>query len=94
MKELKDMLAQLVTAQMGNAAPADAANQQQQHIIDLDIDEINVDRSVPVQPSSNVRQASVKEIANTLPEYDPSDDNAISVNQFIDRVNKVVDAYQ
>jgi len=41
-----------------------------------------------------VRQASVKEIANTLPEFDPSDDNAISVNQFIDRFNKVVDAYQ
>jgi len=41
-----------------------------------------------------VRQASVKEIANTLPEFDPSDDNAISVNQFIDRVNKVVDACQ
>jgi len=39
-------------------------------------------------------QASVEEIANTLPEFDPSDDNAISVNQFIDRVNKVVDAYQ
>ncbi|XP_070853703.1 uncharacterized protein [Drosophila suzukii] len=92
MKELKDMLAQLVTVQMGNAAPAHAGNQQQHQIIDLDINEVN-NESIPVQATSNVRQASVKEIANTLPEFDPNDDNAISVNQFIDRVNKVVDAY-
>jgi len=93
MKELKDMLAQLVTVQMGNAAAAHAGNQQQHPIIDLDINEIN-NESIPVQATNNVRQASVKEIANTLPEFDPNDDNAISVNQFIDRVNKVVDAYQ
>jgi len=133
MKELKDMLAQLVTVQignaapahagnqqqhqkiyldineinnesipvqatnnvrqMGNAAPAHAGNQQQHQIIDLDINEIN-NESIPVQATNNVRQASVKEIANTLPEFDPNDDHAISVNQFIDRVNKVADAYQ
>ncbi|KPU81876.1 uncharacterized protein Dana_GF27453 [Drosophila ananassae] len=28
-----------------------------------------------------------------MPEFDPGDENAISVNQFIDRVNKVVGAY-
>jgi len=76
-----------------NAAPAHAGNQQQHQIIDLDINENN-NESIPVQASNNVRQASVKEIANTLPEFDPSNDNAISVIQFIDRVKKVVDAYQ
>jgi len=76
MKKLKDMLAQLVTVQMGNAAPAHAGNQQQHQIIDLDINEIN-NESIPVDATKNVRQASVKEIANTLPEFDPSDENAI-----------------
>ncbi|XP_070854122.1 uncharacterized protein [Drosophila suzukii] len=65
MKELKDMLAQLFTVQMGNAAPAHAGSQQQHQIIDLDINEIN-NESIPVQATNN----------------------------FIDRVNKVVDAYQ
>ncbi|XP_044317746.1 uncharacterized protein LOC123038119 [Drosophila rhopaloa] len=73
---------------------AENYQQQRQPIIDLDIDEISNERNIPVQATNNVRQASVKEIANTLPEYDPSDDSAISVDQFIDRVNKVVDAYQ
>jgi len=41
MKQLKDMLAQLVTVQMGNAAPAHVGNQQQHQVIDLDINEIN-----------------------------------------------------
>jgi len=66
------MLAQLVITE----------NQQQHQIIDLDINEINNEinnESIPVQATNNVRQASVKEIANTLPEFDPSDDNAISV---------------
>lgn len=41
-----------------------------------------------------VRQASAKEIADTLPQIDPGYENAISVNQFIHRVNKVVKAYR
>ncbi|EDW38793.1 GL22942 [Drosophila persimilis] len=91
MTELKNMLAQLVTMQMHNA---EATASQQQQITEENTQEIFHDNSPGGQAIKNVRQASVKEIANTLPEFDPSDDNAISVNQFIDRVNKVVDAYQ
>ncbi|XP_017478475.1 PREDICTED: uncharacterized protein LOC108368193 [Rhagoletis zephyria] len=42
----------------------------------------------------NTRHASVKEIANTLPEFDPISDKSITVEQFIDRVNKVIEAYR
>ncbi|XP_036334802.1 uncharacterized protein LOC118745459 [Rhagoletis pomonella] len=42
----------------------------------------------------NTRHASVKEIANTLPEFDPISDKSITVEQFIDHVNKVIEAYR
>lgn len=44
--------------------------------------------------SVNMRQASVKEISNTLPEFDPTNNASITVEQFIDRVNKVANAYK
>ncbi|KAH8397362.1 hypothetical protein KR215_001217, partial [Drosophila sulfurigaster] len=90
MKALTNMMGQLVAMQRQNAE-ATMANNQQQQIIEVEPENINNENRHIGQV---MRQASVKEIANTLPEFDPSDENAISVNQFIDRVNKVVDAYQ
>ncbi|KAH8288956.1 hypothetical protein KR044_003163, partial [Drosophila immigrans] len=90
---LKHVMGQLVAIQRQNAE-ASMANNQQQQIIEVEPENINNDNRHIGQVTNNMRQASVKEIANTLPEFDPSDENAISVNQFIDRVNKVVDAYQ
>ncbi|KAH8240510.1 hypothetical protein KR032_004481, partial [Drosophila birchii] len=88
MMTLTDMMAQFV-----NNMPT--ANQQQQQAEEIDAGDLYINRNTGDQAvNSPCRQASVKEIANTLPEYDPGDENSISVNQFIDRVNKVVDAYQ
>ncbi|EDW36596.1 GL22945 [Drosophila persimilis] len=69
MTELKNMMAQLVTMQMLNAeatAAAATANQQQK-ISEEDTQEIFHDSSPGGQATKNVRQASVKETANTLP---------------------------
>ncbi|BFF91641.1 uncharacterized protein DMAD_09873 [Drosophila madeirensis] len=96
MTELKNMMVQLVIMQRKNAEATalGATTKQQQQIREENIEGVSHDINPGRQATNNVRQASVKEIANTLPDYDPSDDNAISVDQFIDRVNKVVDAYQ
>jgi hypothetical protein len=96
MRELKNMMAQLVSMQTQNTAVTGQANQpiNQQNNTVVNTEVTSNERScVGLATSNNMRQASVKEIANTLPEFDPSDDNAISVDQFVDRVNKVVDAY-
>ncbi|KAH8349283.1 hypothetical protein KR067_003088, partial [Drosophila pandora] len=89
MTELKNMMAQLVSMQRPNAD--DGVNRQQR--TEETRRNITGDDIPNLQARNNVRQASVKEIADTLPEFDPGDENAISVNQFIDRVNKVVGAY-
>lgn len=73
-------------AQFVNNIPT--ANQQ------IDIDEFIKRMPWDQAAISHGRQAWVKVIVNTLPDYDPGDENSISVNQFIDRVNTVVDAYQ
>ncbi|XP_044574028.1 uncharacterized protein LOC123258220 [Drosophila ananassae] len=90
MTELKNMkMAQLVSMQRPNAD--DGVNRQQR--TEETRRNITGDDIPNLQARNNVRQASVKEIADTLPEFNPGDENAISVNQFIDRVNKVVGAY-
>ncbi|KPU81840.1 uncharacterized protein Dana_GF26695, partial [Drosophila ananassae] len=86
MTELKNMMAQLVSMQRPNAD--DGVNRQQR--TEETRRNITGDDIPNLQARNNVRQASVKEIADTLPEFDPGDENAISVNQFIDRVNKVI----
>ncbi|XP_049303008.1 uncharacterized protein LOC125776162 [Bactrocera dorsalis] len=47
-----------------------------------------------ISTNGNMRHASVKEIANTLPEFDPTNNASITVEQFIDRVDRVVEAYR
>ncbi|XP_017460837.1 PREDICTED: uncharacterized protein LOC108354156 [Rhagoletis zephyria] len=37
---------------------------------------------------------SVKEIAETIPEFDPTNESSISVEQFVERVNSAIQAYQ
>ncbi|CAD6995211.1 unnamed protein product [Ceratitis capitata] len=37
---------------------------------------------------------SVKEIAETIPDFDPTNDSSISVEQFVDRVSSAIEAYQ
>ncbi|XP_067635211.1 uncharacterized protein [Eurosta solidaginis] len=37
---------------------------------------------------------SVKEIAETIPEFDPTNESSVSVEQFVERVNSAVQAYQ
>nr|XP_041633350.1 uncharacterized protein LOC121503198 [Drosophila kikkawai] len=85
MKTLTTIMTQLVN----NMPTANQQQQQQQRVQEVNVDERS-DSNPGEQAANNFRQASVKEIANTLPEYDPGDENSISVNQFIDRVNKVV----
>ncbi|KAH8338910.1 hypothetical protein KR059_012774, partial [Drosophila kikkawai] len=89
MTTLTNMMTQLVN----NMPTANQQQQQQQRVQESNVDELR-DSNPGEQAANNFRQASVKEIAKTLPEYDPGDENSISVNQFIDRVNNVVGAYQ
>ncbi|KAH8288903.1 hypothetical protein KR054_011664, partial [Drosophila jambulina] len=96
LQEQMTTLTAVITQFVNNAATASQQQQQQrqqQRVEEIDLDQFFVP-SHREQVANNSRQASVKEIANTLPEYDPGDENSISVNQFIDRVNKVVGAYQ
>ncbi|XP_017464835.1 PREDICTED: uncharacterized protein LOC108358171 [Rhagoletis zephyria] len=37
---------------------------------------------------------SVKEIAEAIPEFDPTNESSISVEQFVERVNSAIQAYQ
>ncbi|KAH8335851.1 hypothetical protein KR074_001160, partial [Drosophila pseudoananassae] len=91
MTELKNMMAQLLGMQRQNAdAEAGAGGQQRTEEVNGNVRGEDIPT---LQAANNVRHASVKEIADTLPEFDPGDENAISVHQFIDRVNKVVGAY-
>lgn len=50
--------------------------------------------STQTRDSPTRNKYSIKEIADTLPEYDPSKDSVFSVDQFIDRVNKAMHAYE
>ncbi|XP_049316662.1 uncharacterized protein LOC125779373 [Bactrocera dorsalis] len=47
-----------------------------------------------ISTNGNMRHASVREIANTLPEFDPTNNASITVEQFIDRVDRVEEAYR
>ncbi|XP_043062696.1 uncharacterized protein LOC122319447 [Drosophila yakuba] len=85
MTTLTNMMAQLVN----NMPTANQQQQRQQREDEIDIDDF-INRKPGDKAAISHRQALVKEIANTLPDYDPGDDNSISVNQFIDRVNKVI----
>ncbi|XP_062121981.1 uncharacterized protein LOC133835860 [Drosophila sulfurigaster albostrigata] len=92
MRQLMEMMSQLMGVQRQNTSTVPS---QQPLTMNSEIqspDSNNV-CSQGQQVINTARQASVKEIANTLPEFDPSDKNAITAKQFIDRVNKVVDAY-
>ncbi|KAH8270743.1 hypothetical protein KR026_004751, partial [Drosophila bipectinata] len=92
MTELKNMMAQLVSMQRQNAdADTGASSQQRAEEVSRNVRGEDIPT---LQAANNVRHASVKEIADTLPEFDPGDENAISVHQFIDRVDKVVGAYR
>ncbi|XP_041449446.1 uncharacterized protein LOC121404234 [Drosophila obscura] len=94
MTELKNMMVQLVIMQRQNAEATASGETAQAAAATTNHQQIREENTEGRQATNYVRQASVKEIANTLPDYDPSDDNAISVDQFIDRVNRVVEAYQ
>ncbi|XP_062133272.1 restin homolog [Drosophila sulfurigaster albostrigata] len=92
MRQLMEMMSQFMSVQRQNTSTVPS---QQPLAMNSEIqspDSNNV-CSQGQQVINTARQASVKEIANTLPEFDPSDKNAITAKQFIDRVNKVVDAY-
>ncbi|XP_043068710.2 uncharacterized protein [Drosophila bipectinata] len=92
MTELKNMMSQLMSMQRQNAdADTGASSQQRAEEVSRNVRGEDIPT---LQAANNVRHASVKEIADTLPEFDPGDENAISVHQFIDRVDKVVGAYR
>ncbi|KAH8321785.1 hypothetical protein KR067_000970, partial [Drosophila pandora] len=84
MSELKNMMAQLVSMHRPNADNKDNRQQRTEEIRR----NITGDDIPNLQATNNVREASVKDDGKG------KDDNAISVNQFIDRVNKVVGAYR
>ncbi|XP_036325107.1 uncharacterized protein K02A2.6-like [Rhagoletis pomonella] len=44
--------------------------------------------------SANKSNYSVKEIAETIPDFDPTNDSSITVEQFVDRVNGAISAYK
>uniref|UniRef100_A0A0K8ULR6 Uncharacterized protein n=1 Tax=Bactrocera latifrons TaxID=174628 RepID=A0A0K8ULR6_BACLA len=46
-----------------------------------------------ISTNGNMRHASVKEIANTLSEFNPTNNASITVEQFIGRVDRVVEAF-
>jgi len=84
--EMKEMMTQLINQQC--AGTSTAANLRP--VIENTID-ASTDRN---QSNVNTRQASIKEIGSTLPEFYPSDKNAISVEQFIERVDNVISTYK
>ncbi|KAH8251476.1 hypothetical protein KR038_003817, partial [Drosophila bunnanda] len=86
MSTLTDMMVQFVNNM--------STTSQQQWAAEINLSESTNRNPKDAVENSHCRQSSLKENANTLPEYDPGDEKIISVNQFIDRVNKVVDAYQ
>jgi len=89
MMQLKEMMTQFVNQQVQRTNNAE--NVQPVHVNPIHAPS---ERSQSNDYNAQTRQASVKEIANTLPEFDPSNVNAISVEQFIERVDKVMNAYQ
>ncbi|KAM8707599.1 hypothetical protein ACLKA7_014690 [Drosophila subpalustris] len=92
MQQLKEMMTQLINQQAastGTGASTSTAAIEQAAIPNT----LDNESSQVSQFNTSTRQASVKEIAKTLPEFDPSDANAISVEQFIDRVDNVSNAY-
>ncbi|KAM8718543.1 hypothetical protein ACLKA7_001708 [Drosophila subpalustris] len=94
MQQLKEMMTQSINQQAAStstgASTSTAAIEQAAVGNTLDA---AYESSQVSQFNTSTRQASVKEIAKTLPELDPSDTNAISVEQFIDRVDNVSNAY-
>lgn len=51
--------------------------------------------NVPViQQSASRNSYSVKEIAETIPEFDPTNEMSLSAEQFVDRVNTAMEAYE
>jgi len=89
MSQLREMVANFISSQIAATNATQGAQAAAANVV-----------PVPPSPTAEIvhtstitRHASVKEIANTLPEYDPKDENDISVDQFIDRINRVIDAY-
>ncbi|KAL7725688.1 hypothetical protein ACLKA6_013304 [Drosophila palustris] len=89
MQQLKEMMTQLINQQAASTSTGASTSTAaiEQAAVGNTLDAANESSKVS-QFNTSTRQASVKEIAKTLPEFDPSDTNAISVEQFIDRVDK------
>ncbi|KAL7745269.1 hypothetical protein ACLKA6_008313 [Drosophila palustris] len=94
MQQLKEMMTQLINQQAASTSTGASTSTAaiEQAAVGNTLDAANESIQVS-QFNTSTRQASVKEIAKTLPEFDPSDTNAISVEQFIDRVDNVSNAY-
>ncbi|KAL7731015.1 hypothetical protein ACLKA6_014236 [Drosophila palustris] len=90
MQQLKEMMKQLINQQAASTSTGASTSTAaiEQAAVGNTLDAANESIQVS-QFNTSTRQASVKEIAKTLPEFDPSDTNAISVEQFIDRVDNL-----
>ncbi|XP_017488608.1 PREDICTED: uncharacterized protein LOC108376868, partial [Rhagoletis zephyria] len=72
------------------------AGQMQQANVQAVHESVNEERLVisPQNPARTVsRSASVKEIAETIPEYDPTSESSLTVTQFVNRVDSAISAY-